>query len=144
MPLTQHLPGVFPFWLTDLSCVLTQHMGKYVIVIFTFWGHRYVIVDVYVPLPFSPTVLQVVLEKIAPYCPAKFLIMGDFNAITRSGQTCAPQTIFWRTWGYGHKLQASRRPGDGSTLQLAHTPVFPPLTKPHPVLTLHLSTLHCY
>lgn len=41
-------------------------------------------VSVYIPCPFSDAVLHTVLHKISPFCPAKLLIMGDFNATLSS------------------------------------------------------------
>lgn len=38
-------------------------------------------VGIYVPPPFQPTLLYLILERIAPYCPTNLLFLGDFNAV---------------------------------------------------------------
>lgn len=44
------------------------------VVVFTLWGGQcYIIAAVHIPPPFSPVLLYNVL------CPAKLLLMGDFN-----------------------------------------------------------------
>lgn len=60
-------------------------LSKYVIVVFTLWSQHYIIASVYIP-PISlllslQGVLYTILERFTPYCPAKLLLMGDFNAI---------------------------------------------------------------
>lgn len=64
-----------------LKQINTDPQGKYVIVVFTIWGTGYVVVNVYVPPPFSLSILYTVLERITPYCHARLLLMGNFNAI---------------------------------------------------------------
>lgn len=50
---------------------------KYVLVVLNLWSQLYVVVSVCVPPPFSSTILYTIIEKIAPYCPAKLLLMVD-------------------------------------------------------------------
>lgn len=60
--------------------VCTDQQGKFVIVVFTLWSQRYIVVRLYIPPPFSPDLLYTVMEKVAAFGPGKLLIMGDFNA----------------------------------------------------------------
>lgn len=68
-----------------LPCIMeqvyTDPQGKYVIIVFTVWGTRYIVVGVYIPPSFSSSTLYSILEKVISYYPAKLLLMGDFNAI---------------------------------------------------------------
>lgn len=61
--------------------VCTDPQGKFAIAVFKHWSQRYIIINVYIPPPFSPDLLYTVLEKAAPFCPGKLLVIGDFNAI---------------------------------------------------------------
>lgn len=61
--------------------VYTDPQGKYVIIVFTVWGTRYIVVGVYIPPPFFSSTLYSIMEKVIPYYTAKLLLMGDFNAI---------------------------------------------------------------
>lgn len=69
----------------SLPCVIdavhTDLLGKFVILVLTLWQQRYVFVGIYVPPPFKPEILYTILERITHYCPAKILLLGDFNAI---------------------------------------------------------------
>lgn len=64
--------------------VCTDQWGKFVIVVFTLWSQRYIVVGLYIPPPFSPDVLYRVMEKVASFGTGKLLIMGDFNATLSS------------------------------------------------------------
>lgn len=82
----------------SFPCVMehvhTDPQGKYVLIVFTVWGVRYIVVGVYIPPPFSSSTLYTILEKITPYCPARLLLMGDFNAFwPRTWTDLPPQTI---------------------------------------------------
>lgn len=65
----------------EIEAVHTDPQGKFVVVVAQIWHKRYIFVGVYIPPPFHPHTLYSILEKIAPYTPAKLLIMGDFNSI---------------------------------------------------------------
>lgn len=47
--------------------VCTDPQGKYVIVVFTLWSHRYIVINMYIPPPFSPEILYAVINKVAPF-----------------------------------------------------------------------------
>lgn len=68
----------------NVPCVIeeicTDPQGKFALVVFTLWAQKYIVVNIYVPPPFSPVVLYTILERITPFCPGKILILGDFNA----------------------------------------------------------------
>lgn len=67
----------FPCVIED---VCTDPQGKFAMVVFSHWSQRYIIINVYIPPPFTHDLLYKVLEKAAPFYPAKLLVMGDFNS----------------------------------------------------------------
>lgn len=52
--------------------IRTDPQRKFVLLVFTLWSQRYIVFNMYVPPPFLPAILYAVLERITPFCPAKF------------------------------------------------------------------------
>lgn len=66
----------------SLPCII-EHVysapqGKYVLAVFLLWGQRYIVVNVYIPLPFSGALLYSLLKRITPSLSSQIIICGRF------------------------------------------------------------------
>lgn len=54
----------------------TDPRDKFVLVVFTLWAQRYIIVNIYVPPSLSHAILYAVLERITLFAPGKYYLWG--------------------------------------------------------------------
>lgn len=76
----------FPCVIED---VCTDPQGKFAMVVFSHWSQRYIIINVYIPPPFTHDLLYKVLEKAAPFLSSEIAGDGGFQLyyLPRFGQT---------------------------------------------------------